>query len=956
MRAGSCRSHKRWKGREFNFNRYQLLQRNMLLGIQRVIKKRRLIINLTKEVGSSHPWPVHITNHISRSCFSYASMHHNLHLLILFLLGSAGGKDVTLSSVLVNTVLESKLAESSNHVLDVRVLPVAVLAAELVKPCDAVEHVVDNGDDDGDTNGVSPDDDNGDDVNPATLLELGVVGRRVGLVVRTGHPAEEGEDGGKGVDTENRKNQLERGEGLTATGNKDEPVFGKSNLEEEDGLDGTEVDDDTTVGQEESATNDPGTESEEKTEDDRDKPDLGQLPLDGTLLRVSVVVSDGDGGQISEEGKEDDELGTDGLVKDDHRSDEVDFQVQAEGDTVLDVGLHTLEDLASSLDGEDDGGQTGGKEDNIGSGLSSLGGTLDGNTTVRLLQGRSVVDTVTSHGSQVATLLEHFNDLVLVLGEDFSETVSALDEIVLSGTSKTTMDELGRVVNLGSEGKHLASLLGDSNSVTSQHLDRNTELLSLDDGLGGILTRGVEHGQETKENPVTVVLLVSDTKGTETTAGKFRSLVLVQVGGDLVAVGKVDNGLGSTLGADVLVTTHVADGSNALGDGVEGSELLGPPAHVEDLTSLGVAADGQDGDLVDGVERLEVVGRGESGDSHHPVDVLALGDVGLTERQLVGGESTGLVRAENVNTSKRLDGGEFLNDSLLLGEVSGTDSEGGGGDNGETDGNTDDEHDQGVVEKSDRLVGTLPSDGDGDVTEETTNPGQEDEEHDQDKKRCTDGVHDSLEVTLVLSALDERSSATDERVLSSGDDDTVGLAALATSGVVSDLTHVLVDSERFTSDGRLIASNKGNTLGNGVLLIKLLLVDLVLLLVWVAVMELVLSLELEVKFKVLGVVVVTDKTDVTGNGSTLLDDNNVTRDKLTGEDGLLLVVTDDSRLHGDITLKGGDDIGGLLFLVPTDSSVKKKNTADDTKINPVLKTGSEKGGKFHDCTALVVHG
>ena len=181
----------------------------MLLGIQRVIKKRRLIINLTKEVGSSHPWPVHKTNHISRSSFSYASMHRNLHLLVILLLSSAGGKDVTLSSVLVDTVLESKLAEGSNHVLDVRVLPVAVLAAELVEPCDAVEQVVDNGDDDCDTNGVSPDDDNGDNVNPAALLELGVVGRRVGLVVLTRHPAEEGKDGSKGVDTENGDNQLE---------------------------------------------------------------------------------------------------------------------------------------------------------------------------------------------------------------------------------------------------------------------------------------------------------------------------------------------------------------------------------------------------------------------------------------------------------------------------------------------------------------------------------------------------------------------------------------------------------------------------------------------------------------------------------------------------------------------------------------------------------------------------
>jgi hypothetical protein len=68
--------------------------------------------------------------------------------------------------------------------------------------------------------------------------------------------------------------------------------------------------------------------------------------------------------------------------------------VETESDTVLDISLHTLEDLTSNLDGIDNSGKTRSKEDNIGSSLSSLGGTLDGNTTVRLLERGSVVDTV----------------------------------------------------------------------------------------------------------------------------------------------------------------------------------------------------------------------------------------------------------------------------------------------------------------------------------------------------------------------------------------------------------------------------------------------------------------------------------------------------------------------------------------------------------------------------------
>jgi len=845
-------------------------------------------------------------------------------------------------------VNEGNLGESSDDVLHLGVVHVAVLATEVVEPGDLVKEEVDNGDDDGDTNGVSPDDNDGDNVGPAIETLVGEEGGRGRGVVRvTRQPTKDTEDGGEGVNTENGENELPVGEGLATTGDENEPVLSKGNLEEEDLLDGTEALDDTTLTEEESTTNDPGTGSEKDTEDDGDDPDLGKLPLDGTLLRVSVVVGDGNGGQIGEEGNEDDEVGTDSLVDDDHGESEVKLQVQAEGDTVLDVSLHTLENLAGSLDGENDGGKTGSKEDDIGGSLSSLSGTLDSDTTVRLLERRSVVDTVTSHGSQVTTLLEHFDDLVLVLGEDLSEAIGLLNEIVLGSTGETTVDELGRVVNLGTKSKHLASLLGNSDSVTGKHLDGNTELLGFNDGLGSVLTRRVEHGKHTEKDPGLVVLLVGNTERAETTAGELSSLVSEEVGGLLVAVGQVKNSLGGTLGASVGVTTESADSSNTLGDGVEGGEFLGLPLVLEDLTGFGVALEGEDGNLVDGVERLDVVGRSESGDSHHPVDVLALGDERLTDGKLVSSESTGLVRAENINTSEGLNGGELLDDGLLLSKVGGTDSESGGGNDRKTDGDTDDQENQSVFEK-----GVLrPFRGsDVKVAEETTNPGHQDEEHDEDEKSGTNGVHDGLEMTLVLGASDESSSATDERVLGSADNDTVGLSALTTSGVVDDVAHVLVNSERFTGNGRLVGSDDGVTLvGNaGLLTLTLLRAGGVLLGV-----QGVLLAEFLVLGEVLGGLVVADKTGVTGDGRTLLDDNDITGDELTSEDFLLLTVADDSGSHGDITLERGDDIGSLLLLVPTDDGVERKNTDDDTEIDPITQTCCEKDSKFHNCTRLV---
>jgi hypothetical protein len=255
------------------------------------------------------------------------------------------------------------------------------------------------------------------------------------------------------------------------------------------------------------------------------------------MSRVKTyIVGDGNGSQISEESNEDNELSTDGLVDDDHGGNEVKLKMETESDTVLDVSLHTLENLASDLDGQDDSRETGSEENDISSSLGSLGGTFDGNTTIGLLERGSVVDTVTSHGSQVTTLLQHLDDLVLVLGENLSETIGTLNKIVLSSARETTVDKLSRVVDLGTESKHLAGLLSDGNSVTSQHLDGNTELLSLNDGLSGIFTGRVEHREETKENPVTTILLVSDTKGTETTPSEIGSLVTEQPSGLFIAV------------------------------------------------------------------------------------------------------------------------------------------------------------------------------------------------------------------------------------------------------------------------------------------------------------------------------------------------------------------------------------------------------------------------------------
>ncbi|GJC90876.1 hypothetical protein ColLi_13714 [Colletotrichum liriopes] len=752
----------------------------------------------------------------------------------LALLDNGAVGNVEALALVVLLVLEGDLAELGKDVLDEGVGDAALLAAHVVEDPEVGQDVVDEGHDDGDGDRVHEDDANGDEVGAAVLGQEAVDGRGGGgLATATREPAEDTEEDGQDVDGGDGADELEGGEGLEATGDEDEPVLGQGDLEEENLLDGAVLVDDTTVDDVHGTAEDPGAHGEETAEDDGDDPDLGELPLDGTLLEVGVVVlrvretrkdvggtySNGNGGQISEQGEEDDEVGADSLVDDDHGGDEVDLQVQAEGDTVLDVGLHALENLARQLDGGDDGAETGGKEDDIGGGLGGLGGTLDGNTAVRLLQGGSVVDTVTSHGSQVTTLLKHLDDLVLVLGEHLGETVGALAEVVDGGAGHVAVEKLVGVVNLGTELEHAAGLDGNGVGVTSKHLDLETKSLGLENGLAGIAARGVEEGQHAEHLPGAILLLDGDGEGTETTAGELSGLLLEESGLLLGAVGEGEDGLGGTLGASVADAAVGGDGGDTLGDGVEGSELLGLPAVGDELLGLRVALEGEDGDLVDGVKGLDVVGRGESGDGHHPVDVNTLHDEGLADGQLVGSEGTGLVGAEDVDTSQGLDGGELLNDGLLLGEVGGTDGESGGGDARQTDGDTDDEKNQGVVEQVDGSA--LLRDLDGAV--ETTDPGGEDEDDDESEKRSTDGVHDGLEVTLVLGALDEGGGLSDEGSLGTVGDDTEGLAALATGGVVASVGHELVDSEGLTSHGRLVNGDDGvSELGVGVLLITLL--------------------------------------------------------------------------------------------------------------------------------------
>jgi hypothetical protein len=270
-----------------------------------------------------------------------------------------------------------------------------------------------------------------------------------------------------------------------------------------------------------------------------------------------------------------------------------------------------VENLAGSLEGINDGTETGGKEDNIGSRAGSVGGTLDGNTSIGLLQRGGIVDTVTSHGNEVATLLENLNDVVLVLGENLSETVGSLNEIVnlrAGHVTTATETETLSVVDVGTETELAGSLTGDTDGITSKHLDGETKALGLVDSAGGIVTRGVGAGHDAENLPGTLTTLAGNTKGSETTGSELSDAVLVGLV-NLIRDGVVlldsleDEERGTLDTDDTLALGGLDDGSDLLGDGIERLELndlvLG-----QDTLGAGVELQGLEESLVDSIDTL----------------------------------------------------------------------------------------------------------------------------------------------------------------------------------------------------------------------------------------------------------------------------------------------------------------------------------------------------------------
>ena len=70
-----------------------------------------------------------------------------------------------------------------------------------------------------------------------------------------------------------------------------------------------------------------------------------------------------------------------------------------------------------------------------------------------------------------------------------------------------------------------------------------------------------------------------------------------------------------------------------------------------------------------------------------------------------------------------------------------------------------------IIEKveTDQVLGSEFRSSNAQIAEEATDPSSNNPSNDKHQERCTNVIHDSLEVTLILGALDESCGTSDER-------------------------------------------------------------------------------------------------------------------------------------------------------------------------------------------------
>lgn len=640
--------------------------------------------------------------------------------------------------------------------------------------------------------------------------------------------------------------------------------------------------------------------------------DFGQVPRVGSVRRQDSVEGQGHDGTVVQDGNDQNHEGREVELPDEGHQGEADDDSDGNGTGVDGVVSHTLENDSGTSDGVNDGGQSGFGQDNIGGTSSGVSSTFDGDTDVRSGQCRRIVRTITSHGAQVTESLNSLDDFKLVFGENTGESIGVHDHLVQVGVLGTgggsILQNLGGV-HVVTETQSSTGFLGDGELITSDHLDLDTEGLSVIDGLLGVGSGRVEDGEKTDKfetvalgiRGVTHDFLEGDGQGSETSSSELFDVVLKLVLDfrGLVSGAKFDDDTGHTLGSSLeLASGFFSVGDlGSLVDRVEGLEV----EELDALSSQCGVREGTNNTTVDGILVLSSRGVGSEQDGLVNGEGTVGLDVLLVDGELVGGQCTGLVGTQDGNTGQLFDGGDTGNDSLVLGELLSTDGEGNGQDGRHGNGDTTNEQDKDVVKTSSVLV------SESGVEDEDL---EQDEDTDRDQTESTDSGENHLQVTgLVIVGTDKGGGSTEEGVGTGGDDDTLGLTLFTGGTGETFITELLSLGKRFSGQGGLVHGN----------------ID--------------------------GV----NQSTIRGTDITVLEGDQVSGNKVGRFDFSPDTVSLHSSLGGKRVHERLDGVTSVPLLNETDGRVDEQKQDDTDEILPIRRSAltigkgdSDKGSTFHD--------
>ncbi|KAI6760189.1 hypothetical protein HG531_013390 [Fusarium graminearum] len=254
------------------------------------------------------------------------------------------------------------------------------------------------------------------------------------------------------------------------------------------------------------------------------------------------------------------------------------------GDEITDELLSVVVDGASLLNSDLDSGKVAVGEDHVGGQLGDIGSRTHGNTDISLLQSRSVVDTITSHGNNFAKRLKEIDQSGLVAGLNTGEqrgTLGCFELLVGRQLIKfaASVALSSKILVLAKDTNLSADALSSVAVVASDNNNTDTSVLALLNSMRDLLTRRVKHANKSEESHLLfklgVVLggisgLEKRVLGHVVNAGEGDNSETV-VAGDLLAIGAnkglcaaINDRLGSTLDQELLVASTANQDGHAL--------------------------------------------------------------------------------------------------------------------------------------------------------------------------------------------------------------------------------------------------------------------------------------------------------------------------------------------------------------------------------------------------------